>query len=393
MRNWLGLFCASGAPRPAVLCARRADGVFATLRGRLADERGHIGVLMAFVIFVVIGSLMMTWNTAQLSKEKMRLQNAADSAALGFCVWQARGMNTLQNINDDMYVALSTAQKLLVAAASVEAFALGFDAASATPFVGWLFKILAVGMRFISGPVGGLSGWLSNRICAWLLNPLGYFYAYGTTVFAYWGAQQLAAKNRADPLGNADINLGSFFGNLGLYAIGVSIPLIDTVKLPVAQKEQNAPWKYEVSKTMKLIFDRAKIPSSPIYKICATGSSWNYKPWVSKRGSDSGKNALPGPTIWIAHKYYTHIEALPLTNWTSQTSAVIDKWPMVAIAAAQCVTGDLVPHSVNAKKGKSQRPAGFGTGATAKLIPVATAFNAITTNKAANAIFSKIICH
>ena len=374
---------------------------FATLRARLADERGNIGVLMAFVIFVVIGSMVMTWNTAQLSKEKMRLQNAADSAALGFCVWQARGMNTLQNINDDMYIALSVAHKLLKVAAVIEGIACGLDKLSGIPIVGWISKAAAVVLRLISGPVGGLAGWLANRVCAWILRPLGYFYAYGTTVFAYWGAQQLAAKNRADPLGNADVDPGkyrNFFGDIGLYAVGVSIPLIDTVKLPVAQKDVGSlPWKYKMSKIEKAVFENAKVPSKPIYKLCGTANGWDFKPWVSKRGDkETGKNALPGPSIWITHKYYTHIEALPLDVWSPGSTnvlKVLDKWPLMAIAAAQCVTGDLVPHSVNAKKGQSQRPAGFGTGATAKLIPVATAFKSITTNGTANAIFSKIICH
>ena len=81
------------------------------LLGRLASERGSVGVVMALVIFVVMGMMTMTWNTAQLSKAKMRLQNAADSAALAHAVWQARGMNAVQNINDEMYEALSLAAK------------------------------------------------------------------------------------------------------------------------------------------------------------------------------------------------------------------------------------------------------------------------------------------
>ena len=97
---------------------------------RLSSERGSVGVVVALVIFVVMGMLTMTWNTAQLSKAKMRLQNAADSAALAHAVWQARGMNVVQNINDEMYEALSLAAKLRSVARVIEPIAIAFDAAA-----------------------------------------------------------------------------------------------------------------------------------------------------------------------------------------------------------------------------------------------------------------------
>ena len=74
--------------------------ILTILGARLKSDRGSVGVLIALAIFLVCGMLSMTWNTVQLSKEKMRLQNAADAAALEYCIWQARGMNAVQNIND-----------------------------------------------------------------------------------------------------------------------------------------------------------------------------------------------------------------------------------------------------------------------------------------------------
>lgn len=371
----------------------RLFGFLRLSRARLADERGHVGVLMALVIFVVIGSLTMTWNTAQLSKEKMRLQNAADSAALGFCVWQARGMNTVQNLNDEMYAALSIAKKLLVVAVPAETAAQVLEKMGSIPYIGIVCKIAAQAFHIIAAISGGVSGLLANRICPYFLRPLGYFYAYGATVFAYWGAQQLAAKNRADPLGNVSINLGPF-GNLGIYALGIAFPIIDTVKLPLAtESKSEEPWKNDTDYS-SLFQEKSGGIYKTIHKICGTGGKWEVKPWVSKRDNKTGKNALPGPSIWIAHKYYTHIETMPLEAWSSKTSKTIDKWPMMAIAAAQCVTGDVVAHSVTPKNAKNnQRPAGFGTGATAKLIPVTTAFESLTTNSVANGILKRIIYH
>ena len=364
-----------------------------TLRARLADDRGHVGVLMALVIFFVIGSLAMTWNTVQLSKEKMRLQNAADSAALGFCVWQARGMNTVQNLNDEMYAALSIAKKLLVVAVPAEEAAQALGKMGNIPYIGTICRIAAQALHIVAAISGGLSGLLANRICPYFLKPLGYFYAYGSTIFAYWGAQQLAAKNRADPIGNANIRLGEL-GELGVYALGIAFPVVDTVKLPLQQESKSeSPWKNDTDNTKLFQQDSGGIYKT-LHEICGTGGTWEVKPWVSKRGDKSGKDALPGPSIWIAHKCRSHIEALPLDVWSSKTSKTIDAWPMLAIAAAQCVTGDVVAHSVTPAKAKgNQRPAGFGTGATAKLVPVTTAFSALTTNAVSNAILKRIIYH
>ena len=371
----------------------RLARTLAAARVRVADDRGHVGVLMAFVIFVVVGALTMTWNTAQLSKEKMRLQNAADSAALGFCVWQARGMNTVQNLNDEMYAALSIAKKLLVVAVPAETAAQALDKMGNIPYIGIVCKIAAQAFHIVAAISGGLSGLLANRICPYFLKPLGYFYAYGSTVLAYWGAQQLAAKNRADPLGNVSISLGPL-GTLGVYALGLAFPLVDTVKLPLQpESKSEEPWKNDTDNS-DLFQKKSGGIYQTIHKICGTGGKWEVKPWVSKRDDKTGKDALPGPSIWVAHKYYSHVEAMPLEAWTTNAVAVIDKWPMVAIAAAQCVTGDVVAHSVTPAKAKgNQRPAGFGTGATAKLIPVTTAFAALTTNGISTAVLKRIIYH
>ena len=151
------------------------------LLGRLASERGSVGVVMALVIFVVMGMMTMTWNTAQLSKAKMRLQNAADSAALAHAVWQARGMNAVQNINDEMYEALSLSVKLRNFARIMEPIALGFDAASNIPFVGLIFKGLAIAMHTIAVLAGGTGGWLATRICKYFLKWIAMFYVYGSS--------------------------------------------------------------------------------------------------------------------------------------------------------------------------------------------------------------------
>ena len=82
---------------------------------------------------------------------------------------------------------------------------------------------------------------------------------------------------------------------------------------------------------------------------------------------------LPGPTFWLAFKEGGNIHTLPLDGFfnSDDKKRWQHKLPMFAVAAAQCITGDVVPHSKKTEENKTnQRPAGFGAGATAKLVPI-----------------------
>ncbi|MBP1589986.1 MAG: hypothetical protein ILO10_07325 [Kiritimatiellae bacterium] len=362
-----------------------------TLGRRLASDRGSVGVVMALIIFVVLGMLTMTWNTAALSKEKMRLQNAADAAALAHAIWQARGMNAVQNINDEMYEALSLAVKLRNVAQVVEPIALMFDAASNAPFVGIIFKGLAIAMHTIGVLTGGTGGWMAARICDKFLKYIAMIYAWGAAPIGYWNAQILASQNGADPLARLSSSGSSSDPDawiFGIYSLGISWPLTDAFKLPLApsgKSEMNkAPWKADKIS----VFESSISPWKQIYSFTGAGAAWSIKPYVSKRGDQEGlkvedgkvtsDGVLPGPTLWLAFKLGGNIHTLPLDGfWNPDDKGRwTHKLPMFAVAAAQCVTGDVVPHSKKSEEDKTnQRPAGFGAGATAKLVPVSTVFH------------------
>ena len=357
---------------------------------RLGSERGSVGVVMALVIFVVMGMLTMTWNTAQLSKAKMRLQDAADSAALAHAIWQARGMNVVQNINDEMYEALSLASKLRKVAEVVEPIAIVFDGMSHIPIVGIVFKGLAIAMHTIGVLTGGTAGWLAARICNLFLKYIQKVYVYGSALMGVWNAQQLAAQNEADPL--AALSSSSIPGDpsswhFGIYTFGMSWPFKDAFMLPLAESSKSevskSPWTGKKVST----FDASTQPWKAIYKFTGAGNEWKIKPYVSKRGDKEGitmkdkkveeNGVFPGPTMWIAFKLGKNIQTLPIDGFWNDKDK--DRWthklPMFAISAAQCITGDVIPHSKKSEEDKTnQRPAGFGVGATAKLVPVSEVF-------------------
>ena len=385
--------------------------VMRTMRARLASDRGSVGVVMALVVFLVLGMLTMTWNTAQLSKAKMRLQNAADSAALAHAVWQARGMNAVQNINDEMYEALSLATKLRKVAEVVEPIAIAFDAASNAPFVGVIFKGLAIAMHTIGVLTGGTGGWMASRICDKFLKYIALVYVYGAAPIGYWNAQVLAYQNGADPLATLSSSTSTADPDgwiFGIYSVGLSWPLTDAFKLPLAASGKTevgkSPWKAaKIS-----VFESSTSPWKQIYSFTGAGNAWEIKPYVSKRGDKEGletetkdgkttvkdDGVLPGPTMWIAFKLGQNIQTMPLDGFWNGGDK--DRWthklPMFAIAAAQCVTGDVVPHSKKSEEDSTnQRPAGFGAGATAKLVPVSQVFYRM--GKAGGYIVDAIIYH
>ena len=351
----------------------------------LKNDRGNIGVLMALVLFTVVGSLCMTWNTVQLSKEKMRLQNAADSAALGFCTWQARGMNAVQNINDEMFMSLGMAISLQKLTIGME---LGAKACEVAAIFCPPLKAAAIMFHSMGVLCGGTSGLIATKVVPWVLVPAGYFYAYGSCALGYLGAQQLASANRADPVGLVNVKLPGDFGNLGLFALGFAYPFMDTLKLPLEQKELTSePWKCNsgIASACKTLCKASGSLWSKIYNVCGTGESWTYKPWISPKDEKTGQPRRPGPAVFVTYKVGKHIERISLDAWKSDfSSSGVRNMPMFAIAAAQCITGDVIESSKDPKVGYP-RGRGHGTGATAKLVTVAYALGQI------NGTFGQVI--
>lgn len=372
----------------------RLKRVLKTMAERLADDRGSVAILVALVIFVCCGMLTMTWNTALLSREKMRLQNAADSAALEHALWQARGMNALQNVNDEAYASAQTAAIFLDSAAKL---ALEAKAAEFIPY--GIGAGLAVYLYAGEVALGSVSAIIAKGTLAITLPVAGTFYKYSSCALGILGAQQFAAENGASPLIPISFDVGSaggtggkilnaLFGDakIGFYAFPLSLFSADPFVLPaVKDKQAGAPFHRKNEAQLAII---QASPPGGFLRAIGTGDDFDFDPWVSPTNTVNGKNVphLPIPATWVAMRMPKATPIAKMDFWSRRDETqrgALEKMPTMAIAAAQCVTGNLVLHNKKldkkelanrsnwlALKPEERRPAGFGTGATAKLVPV-----------------------
>lgn len=361
------------------------------------DERGSVGVLVALVMFFVMGMLMMTWNTAQISKDKMRLQNAVDSAALAHATWQARSMNAIQNMNEEKYFALDLAIDLTKIGVVAEKLAQGFysaaRAASAFPPAMLTLEGLAWASRIVGYCAACTAGWMQTVVVP-ILDMFQQIYQW-CPIAGFMNAQNFAAYNGANRLFSTELK---FTDKESALFTASTIPITaqygQLFQLPVEKKKQNKkPWQYTASSDTKTTFQGGIFKTGAgVYKMFHAGESWDKEAFESKKlgvGSGSAAAIYPEPVAWLAMKVGKQIETLPLELIAGKGYQNVDSMPIFAIGAAQCITGDIVPHADNTSA--KQRPIGFGTGATAKLVPVATVFSRI--NQEFGNIGSSIFYH
>ena len=349
-----------------------------TLRRRLFGDRGAMGFLMALVMFFVCGMLTMTWNTYTLSREKMRLQDAVDAAALEHATWQARGMNSLQNLNEEGYDTLSTAISGYVVSGVLVVIA---QSVTGIPIIGPILNVALIGASVVACAA---CTWMCEVVLAFI-KVAQRFYRYGTCVLAYLAAQEVAAYNGAAGLIGHFVSPGEGAASLAMpggttleldaFAFGLSLAPKDTLLLPVEEKTMTGqpPWDSGESLGLDALFSSIKeIPIvGEVYWLPAKMPT--FWPIVSKKNGE--KPILPSPTLWVAVRDYPPHDSIPgFDEWffpkgSDDLNALAkpkqSAFPVMAYAVGQCVTGDL---TTNAPDGHPTRPRGYGAGANAKLI-------------------------
>ncbi len=350
-------------------------------RWRTTSNQGSVGILMALVMFFVCGMLIMTWNTYTLSREKMRLQNAADAAAIEHAVWQARGMNALQHLNDEGYDVMTTVILGYTIGAGLGSLS---KAVNAIPVVGQILSTILMGVTAV---VADISTWMLEVVLTFI-KIAQKFWVWGTGVLAYLSAQQAAAMNGATGIishfvGKQPIafNIGDFVEiSLDLHAVGISLAPKDTFALPVetAKKNDNdKPWKPTDLLTGYFETIEATVPIAWVPKSVS-----GFEPVVSKKSGtgDKAKAILPSPTLWLCVKEYpSHDSVKEFDKWLFEKAGKdgnlgslddpgTSAFPIMAYAVGQCVTGDIIENTPMGTKINEARARGWGTGANAKLI-------------------------
>ncbi|NMA19681.1 MAG: hypothetical protein GX927_03790 [Lentisphaerae bacterium] len=154
---------------------------------RLSNDRGVAMLYTAVVCMFILAVFSLIHDVGRISEDKMQMQNAADAAALEFATWQARGMNTVQNLNQEIY--------------NLDSFVITmYYAGAALTWVGQAAKgVLGAGVivdAFAAGLFYG-GAYIHHFIGIGMLQTLRHFYAFGTNILAYIAANELAAKNGA----------------------------------------------------------------------------------------------------------------------------------------------------------------------------------------------------
>jgi hypothetical protein len=106
--------------RAAGVCAFMAARLQAlrmkNMRALARDEDGQSVALAALLILVLVMFLTVTLNLAIVAHQKIQVQTAVDAAAMAGAVWQLRGMNFTQNMNNLIWISDALTDMLITGA-------------------------------------------------------------------------------------------------------------------------------------------------------------------------------------------------------------------------------------------------------------------------------------
>ena len=323
------------------------------------DEGGSVLLLSGMMAFLVAIMALFALDTSQAVYNRITAQNAADSAAATAALWQARGLNQIQVLNNfhfNINVLIFTVEQgelvtCLGADAAVAKY--GADVLCCASIVG---AVLSGGSccdsipsdydsaRNIcdickkSHPLNDYQGTVSKAI---LYMQQALSIAFPAMELTY--ASQAAQQSGADPILNVVPNyLGSIIGRflpslglptgdipslpgLGIYAMPLP-PLPSSLSLNVQKVAgKYLPWRWApvgpdigyVDETIMTLY-AADVAEGPASVICdgvfdGWGGHWDPNSWGWK---DSYYQGHPGYMTWVAGKTnQTELAGLGLLRW------------------------------------------------------------------------------
>ena len=155
------------------------------LRRVHGEEDGNLLVMSAILIMLLVFSLAVTVNLAEVVHNKIKAQNAADAAAMTGAIWQVRGCHFVQDLNNLVYYSDTAAFACLGIAAAC-------SLSTAAP---------------IAGQIANLVGNVSLGLCIachatsqFVLMPFRDAAQFLFPLVCYLAASEMAARNAATPV-------------------------------------------------------------------------------------------------------------------------------------------------------------------------------------------------
>lgn len=371
------------------------------------DDRGAVFWFGLVILFMALAVFSMTYDTSRFIEKKMIAQNAADAAALEMAVWQSRGLNMIQEINNDIYEIDAIIQTSVITLSGVLA-ALN-TAIGASIVVPAAHQALKQFKKWGFIPICKALLTLLKTMRTVTVRGLKFvrkFYVYGANTMGYLGALEAAASNGAsvflgkdgtqvpkelqNSLNNAAPNLRMPSG-IRFAAVGVPLAMKNPFALPVKEVREkkrsalrpNSSVGYRICLWHLRIFSFDK----GVRKILNAKVQEGKKKvkWVSwtdeyyegpyeknqKTGKTGAKNrsGLYYPAwIWVTH---AKVNAPLMSDTFLWRDSGMAKPEPYAYAVAQPRGGNIVRY-VNEK---GSRKLGYGAGVEASLIPVSEVKN------------------
>ncbi|MCF7854276.1 MAG: pilus assembly protein [Candidatus Pacebacteria bacterium] len=370
------------------------------LRRLRSDERGVVTAYAAIATFFILAMFSMSYDVSRVSQAKMQTQNAADSAALEMAVWQARGLNLVQNLNDEIY---NWDQSILTAYIGAGVLTVAGQATRHFYGVGLILEGAGAAITYTS---------LYYRFVAeYLLQPLRTFYVYASCPMGYIAAQSAAAENGAEPIphlvthysqtflnkvgipsisiyGGTDADkstdwmdwIGDQFDKIingvasNVTAVGLGFPGDDFfMTLPL---EKVWPGKNDLplnTKENELVSAWLKVIHSNIFVHIGSDEPFVWKHAYYKSDNEDPDRHLPA-MIWITGKNMEDLGILS-SYFVSGGQDNIDL-PILAYAVARAKGGNVIGYSNWAEDGvraSDEWESNHGVGADAVLVPLGDA--------------------
>jgi hypothetical protein len=353
-----------------------AKTIFRKMLHRVTRDEGGVVFIFAAVIFLIVMALFaVTYETARYTEAKMVAQNAADAAAMEMAAWQARGLNVVQEINNDIYEidtviwesikimgGFTAAIRLAQGAAfiSVVGIPVGVKLGKIADGADKVFNVITSGFKII------------RTVTVKTLIGMRAAYIYIANCAGYLGAMEAAKLNGATPItGTLTDRLPGVFSSVidkymgNFCAAGIPMASLTNIfKLPLEEVKDDAQ-----------LFGSSSLNNkrSVLYKSAAralktgmpkTGRVMNteWYIWQDPYYRSAGKH-YPA-WLWVCRKDVKPALILGDFFWGIRNPSSGLPTPM-AYAIAMPIGGNVMRHTT-----LKSRPPGYGAGVEPALVPV-----------------------